>query len=232
MSPIGYVGGSYPVQFLLQALYQMHTREAANAALGVLTLPSRRVVTMADGSTVQQNYTHGWLSMMDNYNATTTMEAWSPLEEPVLTTSHIWSASPAFAIPFWLAGVYPATPGWETVMVKPQPGDLEFFHFEIETIRGSVSAGVTQRFSENSQKNENQLSQNEPTSSVRTLENYRLAVTLPGNTRARLFAPKPPTACLHLDGAPATVVEATAADDMVEVVVEPSSAVERVLEWC
>ena len=200
----------------------MHTREAANAALGVLTLPSRRVVTMADGSTVQQNYTHGWLSMMDNYNATTTMEAWSPLEEPVLTTSHIWSASPAFAIPFWLAGVYPATPGWETVMVKPQPGDLEFFHFEIETIRGSVSAGVTQRFSE----------KNESTSSVRTLENYRLAVTLPGNTRARLFAPKPPTACLHLDGAPATVVEASAADDMVEVVIEPSSAVERVLEWC
>ena len=219
VSPIGYVGGSYPVQFLLQSLYQMHTREGANAALDVLTLPAQRVVTMADGSVVHQNYTHGWLSMMDNYNATTTMEAWTPIELPTLTTSHIWSASPAFAIPFWLAGVYPATPGWETVIVKPQPGDLEFFHFKIETVRGVVSAAVTQRFSHEE-------------NSTSVLEKYRLAVKLPGNTRARLFAPRPPTGCLQMDGAPAVLAEGMEVGEMVEVAISSSSVLERVLEWC
>ena len=49
---------------------------------------------------------HGWLAMMRDYNATTTMECWSPDELPNLSFSHIWSASPTFVIPWYRLRTY------------------------------------------------------------------------------------------------------------------------------
>ena len=87
-SAVGFPGGAYPIQFFLKALYHVTADQAtqstaAQLALDVLTTPASKL--------------HGWLSMLDTYNATTTMECWSEDELPNLTFSHIWSASPSFA---------------------------------------------------------------------------------------------------------------------------------------
>mmetsp|Transcript_16065 Transcript_16065/g.34898 ORF Transcript_16065/g.34898 Transcript_16065/m.34898 type:complete len:416 (+) Transcript_16065:205-1452(+) len=127
--PNGLPCGSYPVQFLLRALYSVES-DAGRAALSVLTSTAR----------------HSWLAMMLAHNATTTMECWDPEELPNLTFSHIWSASPAFIIPSLLAGITPCSPGFETVCIKPQPGSLTFLNVTVPTVRGPVSVSLTQSF--------------------------------------------------------------------------------------
>lgn len=82
-SEVGYPGGPYPIQFLLIALY-MNENDKGHLALDVLTSTKK----------------HGWLAMINEYNATTTMECWSPEELPNLSFSHIWSSSPNFVIPW------------------------------------------------------------------------------------------------------------------------------------
>ena len=62
-SPVGYPGGSYPIQFLLLALYRMES-DHGSLAFEVLTSDKK----------------HGWIAMMREWNATTTMECWSPTE--------------------------------------------------------------------------------------------------------------------------------------------------------
>jgi hypothetical protein len=103
--PDGYPGGAYPIQFLLVALYS-HTADLGHAGYRVLTSTKK----------------HGWIAMMRDFNATTTMECWSPEELPNLSFSHIWSASPTFVVPWLLAGVQPLLPGWAKISIKPQPG--------------------------------------------------------------------------------------------------------------
>jgi hypothetical protein len=62
-SPVGYPGGSYPIQFLLLALYRIES-DHGSLAFDVLTSDKK----------------HGWIAMMRDFNATTTMECWSPTE--------------------------------------------------------------------------------------------------------------------------------------------------------
>ena len=152
--------------------------------------------------------------MMKDHNATTTMECWSPDELPNLSFSHIWSASPAFVIPWYLAGVRPTAPGFSTLDIKPQPGPLTRFAMVMPTVKGPVHSNVTQAFDEVT----GELSQ------------FGLTATIPGNVAARLHAPNPPKSSmrLRLNGQP---IEGSASSRGSHVFVEVSSGT-HTLSWC
>jgi len=119
--------GSYPVQFLLQALYADGS-DHGNAAFGVLTSTSQ----------------HSWRNMMASFGATATMECWLPSELENLSFSHVWSSSPAILIPTRFFGLSPTTPGYATFDVKPQPGPVATGEATLPTIKGPVQVAFTQ----------------------------------------------------------------------------------------
>ena len=88
--------------------------------------------------------TDTWLGMIAR-GATTTAEAWIADEKPNLTFSHPWGASPAFAIPRFLFGLRPLTPGHEQIEIKPQLGSLEWANFTLPTLRGAVTVNARQK---------------------------------------------------------------------------------------
>ena len=58
---------------------------------------------------------------------------WKALDDAVLerpdtnlSYSHPWAASPAFIIPRYVFGVSPLTPGWGSVLIRPQPAGLRY----------------------------------------------------------------------------------------------------------
>ena len=78
-----------------------------------------------------------WIAMMDEWNATMTMEAWSPVDNPGsthtgmegITFSHPWCSAPAHVIPRLLLGVEPVERGWTRLRIQPQPGSLVSANF-------------------------------------------------------------------------------------------------------
>jgi Bacterial alpha-L-rhamnosidase 6 hairpin glycosidase domain/Bacterial alpha-L-rhamnosidase C-terminal domain/Bacterial alpha-L-rhamnosidase concanavalin-like domain len=113
----------YCAGYLLQALYD---GGQAPAALRLLT---------ADSAT-------SWRHMIA-LGAGSTMEAWVPAEKANLTYSHPWAASPAYIVPQYLFGVSALTPGWGTVLIRPQPGGLASGSVKVPTPRGAVSVAFT-----------------------------------------------------------------------------------------
>lgn len=165
-SPIGVPCGSYPVQFLLMALYKKES-DRGKEAFNVITSTSP----------------HSWLTMMDKYNATCTMECWLPEELPSLTFSHIWSSSPNFIIPWLLFGITALAPGFSRMSIKPQPGMLVNGNYTMPTIRGPVVASFHQHFNNNS------------------LKHFELTVTTAGNVAARIHVPRGHVnRCILVDG--------------------------------
>jgi hypothetical protein len=116
---------------------------------------------------------HGWIAMMREHNATTTMECWSPDELPNLSFSHIWSASPSFVIPWFLGGVRPLAPGYAKVAIKPQPGPLRRFDLSMPTVKGPVHSNVSQTFGQQGE-----------------LTHFKLQAVVPGNVAAVLHVPR------------------------------------------
>lgn len=128
--------------------------------------------------------------LRDTYNATTTMECWSPDELPNLSFSHIWSSSPSFVIPWFLAGIQPLAPGWKTVSIKPQPGPLTSFSFSMPTIRGRlhVNTSITRLAASRLNYSDGAL---EIGNNAR-MTHFQVTVTIPGNTNALVHLPIPP----------------------------------------
>ena len=106
-----------------------------------------------------------WLSMMETWGATQTMEAWSPTVKSNTTFSHPWASGPANLIPRYVLGVSVTAPGAAEVEVSPQPGSLARASGTVATVRGLVGVDVEQSPA------------------------YRVAVTLPGNTTGTLRWP-------------------------------------------
>ena len=115
----------YCAAYLLAALYDGGQPQAA---LRLLT---------ADDST-------SWLHMI-SLGAGSTMEAWTPAVKPNLTYSHPWAASPAYLVPSYLFGLSALRPGWQTVLIRPQPGSLTSGSVQLPTPRGAVSVAFTRR---------------------------------------------------------------------------------------
>ena len=111
--------------------------------------------------------------------ATLTWEHWYPHDG---THSHPWASTPASAIASGLMGVRPLSPGWETWLIKPAPGNLTVASIVVPTVRGSIRAKYTR--SENGGLT---LELNVP-------EATRASVCLP------LFGAPPETAKLLVDG--------------------------------
>lgn len=124
---LGVPCGSYPVQFLLQALYA-NTSDHGTAAYNVLTSVAP----------------HSWLNMMNTWDATATMECWLPSELPNLSFSHVWSSSPSFIIPRYFFGLQITAPGVTSVSIRPQPGPVLTGQGTFPTVRGPVSIAFRQ----------------------------------------------------------------------------------------
>ncbi|HEX3965478.1 MAG TPA: family 78 glycoside hydrolase catalytic domain [Trebonia sp.] len=114
----------YCAAYMLQALYD---GGQAQAALNVLT---------SDSST-------SWLNMIAQ-GAGSTMEAWNPSIKGNLSYSHAWATSPDFVVPEYLFGISPLTPGWSSILIHPQPGDLTSGSVTMPTARGQVRVAFTQ----------------------------------------------------------------------------------------
>merc|ERR1712038_1759321 len=73
-----------------------------------------------------------WIAMMDDWNATMTMEAWSPFDNPPsnhtgmegITWSHPWCSAPVNIIPRLLMGIQPIEPAWSRIAIRPKPSTL------------------------------------------------------------------------------------------------------------
>ena len=169
-SGVGLPCGTWPAQYALIAMYD----NAADRGLSAL-----RVLT--------SSALNSWVSMLKQ-GATMTMEMWNPQEKPNLTWSHGWSASPAYIIAWYLFGIRASLPGFASVSVRPQPGDLERGRFTLPTLRGPISVSFAQQ-----------------TIGVTT---FALNVSLPATVIASVGIPLPAVGvnrsgeslCLHMDG--------------------------------
>lgn len=76
--------------------------------------------------------------------ATATMEAWTVDEKPNLSWSHPWASAPASAVVWGLFGIRATEPGWRSIVVKPQPGNLSWASIRVPSLRGPVEAAFNQ----------------------------------------------------------------------------------------
>ena len=113
----------YGSQFLMEALYEAGEDDFA---LTLLTSTSER----------------SWAHMVYDVGTTIALEAWDDRVKPNQDWNHAWGAAPASIIPRHLMGIRPESPGFETIVIQPQPGALEWAELKTPTIRG----GVTVRF--------------------------------------------------------------------------------------
>lgn len=134
------------VQWFLETLYR---GGRADAALEIMT--SRRP--------------ESWLSMIEVWGATQTMEAWSPVVKGNTTFSHPWTSAPANIIARYLLGVRVVEPGAARIEVAPQPATLAHAKGVVPTVRGPVAVEIEQS------------------------PGYRVVVNVPGNTTGTLVWP-------------------------------------------
>ena len=110
----------YGSQFLMEALYAAGEEDFA---LTLLTSTAER----------------SWAHMVYDVGTTIALEAWDDRFKPNQDWNHAWGAAPASIIPRHLMGVRPLSPGFETILVEPRPGALEWADLTTPTIRGPVS---------------------------------------------------------------------------------------------
>lgn len=108
-----------------------------------------------------------WYNMLA-CGATITYEAWDDSFKPNQDWNHAWGAAPANIIMRRLVGVEPLAPGCELLSIRPQTSSLRHVDATVPTIRGSVKVAIDN-----------------------TPGLYRLHVTVPPNTSARVALPVP-----------------------------------------
>jgi hypothetical protein len=111
----------YGAQYLLEALFRARRDKAAMA---LMTARGPR----------------SWWHMIER-GSTMTWEAWDETVKPNLTWNHAWGASPANIITRFVLGVLPASPGYATVRIAPQPGGLKWARGKVPTPRGPIEIG-------------------------------------------------------------------------------------------
>ncbi len=108
----------YGAQYLLEACYRLGD---PSHALELMTAEHDR----------------GWLNM-ERAGSTVTLEAWDHKYKNNLDWNHAWGAAPANIIPRFIAGVQPARPGFDDVLIIPQLDRLEWFKAKVPTPHGPV----------------------------------------------------------------------------------------------
>lgn len=84
-----------------------------------------------------------WWNMIRS-GATIAMEAWDMKYKPNSDWNHAWGAVPANIIPRYLWGIQPGKPGYTTVKIHPQLGDLKFTTLKVPTRLGQIKAEYRQ----------------------------------------------------------------------------------------
>ena len=138
----------YGAQFLMEALYRSG---CADHALALLTSRGER----------------SWAHMIYDVGTTMTLEAWDDRFKPNQDWNHAWGAAPANIIPRYLMGIRPLKPGFEEILIHPQPGGLEWAEITTPSLRGPIHVSFNNHA-------------NGP---------FVLNVETPGNTTARLRLP-------------------------------------------
>jgi alpha-L-rhamnosidase len=142
----------YASQMLLEAWYAAGVSGGHGAdALSLLTATGER----------------SWAHMVYDVGTTIALEAWDDRLKPNQDWNHAWGAAPAGMIPRGLMGILPTKPGFEEVLIRPQPGTLRWARIETPTIRGPIRVEFEQ----------------DPGSS------FTLYLELPGNMTATVVVP-------------------------------------------
>jgi len=108
----------YGAQYLLEALYETGR---ADYALSLMTAHTDR----------------SWWHMIEQ-GSTLTLEAWDAKTKPNLTWNHAWGAAPANIIARYVLGVRPLSPGYDRILIAPQPGPLTWMSGKVPTPHGPV----------------------------------------------------------------------------------------------
>jgi hypothetical protein len=128
LSPTGGVPvGPYPALFYARAL----GRNSSDHGRALVSL------------FLVNNGTNSYLNQL-RQGATTTMESWTVAEKANLTWSHPWMAFALQIILQFVIGVRALTPGFDRVLVRPQPGPLAWARGAVPTGRGAVAVSVAQ----------------------------------------------------------------------------------------
>jgi alpha-L-rhamnosidase len=138
----------YAAQYLMEALY---ASDQGAYALDLMLAPGDR----------------SWDHMAHGIGATITTEAWDQRYKPNQDWNHAWGAAPANVIPRLLMGVEPTEPGFRTMRIRPQPGNLQTASLDLPTVRGTVHVDF-----------------------VSHADRFALNVRLPANTRAEVCLPR------------------------------------------
>ncbi len=108
----------YPAQFLLEALYRAGD---GGRALQLMASHGR----------------HSWLHMLAE-GSTITTEAWTFHSKPNEDWNHVWGSAPGNIIPRFLMGIRPLRPGFQRVILAPQPAGLKAAAITVPTVRGTI----------------------------------------------------------------------------------------------
>jgi alpha-L-rhamnosidase len=108
----------YAAQYLLEGLFE---NGQAPAALDLITAPGDR----------------SWRHMVES-STTITWEAWDQKYKPNQDWNHAWGAAPANLLPRYVLGVQVLAPGWNRLLVRPNPGMLNFAEGKIPTPKGPI----------------------------------------------------------------------------------------------
>ena len=109
---------------------------------------------------------HTFAAALINNHATIAPEAWCPEEQPNMSLSHPWGASPAALIARGMFGIRPTRPGFHKFEIRPQIGDLPYASIRIPTVKGTIGVSIGQN-----------------------AEAYEAEVIIPPNTKATVYLP-------------------------------------------
>jgi len=116
----------YMEKFILESLFRTGDTEAA------LTRLKKRYQTMVESelSTLWEGWGMGpgWGIGPEGYGGG--------------SYNHGWSGGPLTLLGEYVAGISPATPGFATYQVKPQPGPLRRVRAGVDTVRGRIEVGI------------------------------------------------------------------------------------------
>jgi alpha-L-rhamnosidase len=109
----------YGAQFLLEALY---LQGESDYALKFMTSTSDR----------------SWYNMI-RVGSTMALEGWDIKYKSNLDWNHAWGTAPVNIVSRYLWGITPSTPGFGTVLIKPQPADLTQSRIKLPTAKGIIT---------------------------------------------------------------------------------------------
>ena len=120
-----------------------------------------------------------WTHMIERVGTTVALEAWDMKYKPNLDWNHAWGAAPANILPRKVLGIEPLEPGFSRILIQPRPGKLQWAEGYVPTKAGKVSV---------------RFEQDEKT--------FRLRVSIPLKSQARVGVPKICGKKLVFDGEP------------------------------